>query len=156
MQKEVWKPIKGYENYEISSNGRVRNSKTGRTLKQGKNNSGYFQVTLCKNGKPKTFSVHRLVAYCYVQGYDETVNHIDGNKTNNYFTNLEWVSNAENQKHAWENGLYDGRKRMCLDLRSGIYYETASDFSRSRLINRKTLHKHLVKEKDYGFDVKYV
>lgn len=86
--------------YFISENGEVLNSKTGRFLKNQDNGKGYRKITLTINGKPYQTYVHSLVAltYCPLQKGKKQVNHIDGNKSNNHFSNLEWVNNSENQK----------------------------------------------------------
>lgn len=66
---------------------------------------GYLHGSI--NGK--TISYHRIIAECFCYNDDPLhktdVNHIDGNKVNNHYTNLEWVSRSENVKHAYENGL---------------------------------------------------
>lgn len=119
---EKWLPVRGYEGiYEVSNWGRVRSverlvkhSRGGtlkiraRTRKLGKNSHGYLHVTLRKNGAVKTLKVHRLVASQFVLNFvgqldDEVgfeVNHLDGNKTNNHATNLEYVTAAGNIQHA--------------------------------------------------------
>lgn len=115
---EIWKDIKGFENnYQISSNGRVK-SKARKTKNQYNNEfikttgtytlSGYEVHNLYIDGKYKTVSVHRLVAEHFVDGYFDgaVVNHIDGDKTNNISSNLEWCTRSENQKHAVDNGLW--------------------------------------------------
>ena len=68
---------------------------------------GYTKVTLRINKKSKKFLVHRLVALMFCPGYEEgkVVNHIDGNKQNNHYSNLEWVTPQENEDHARINGL---------------------------------------------------
>ena len=89
--KEIWKPIKGYENnYEISNFGNVRNKKTKQILTGDVNNAGYRRVTLYVPIK-KRFFIHRLVAYHFCEGFNEefVVNHKDGNKLNNHINNLE-------------------------------------------------------------------
>lgn len=98
---EEWKPIKGYEGlYEISSCGRVKSLKCGREkiLKPQDNGNGYLQVVLCKDGKCKKYSIHRLVALHFVDGYFEgaEVDHLDTNSLNNVWTNLKWVTRVEN------------------------------------------------------------
>lgn len=104
---EIWKDIEGYEGYyKISSCGRVKNTKSNAILTGDENNIGYKRVILYAPVK-KRFFVHRLVAYHFVDGYrdDLVVNHKDGNKQNNNFENLEWVTRSENDLHAFRLGL---------------------------------------------------
>lgn len=106
---EQWKDIKNYEEYyEISSLGRVRNKRTGNILNGDINSIGYRRVFLY-SPITKRFFVHRLVAYHFVDGYQENlvVNHKDGNKLNNQADNLEWVTRSENDLHAFKMGLRD-------------------------------------------------
>lgn len=91
----------------ISDYGRVKNTKTGHISSLGDiNNMGYKRVTLYSPIK-KRFFVHRLVAYHFCDGYQEdlVVNHKDGNKQNNNYLNLEWVTRSENDLHAYKNHL---------------------------------------------------
>ena len=64
-------------------------------------------INLCKNGKYKSICIHRLVGIYFVENNNgfNVLNHIDGNKHNNHYTNLEWVTRSENIKHAFNNGL---------------------------------------------------
>lgn len=105
---EIWKPIKGFEGfYEVSNLGRVRSLESGRwknrvkILKPGKLNNGYLKVTLFKDGKPKTFLVHRLVAEHFIPNPLNLpqVNHKDENKENNCFENLEWCDAKYNSNY---------------------------------------------------------
>ena len=109
---EIWNPIENYEDlYEISNFGRVRSldrivvygeskgsyhTRKGQILK-GTLSSGYETVSL----SGKTHSIHVLVAKHFVKGYKEgyVVNHIDYNKINNFYKNLEWVSIKDNILH---------------------------------------------------------
>ena len=123
---ELWKDIPGYSGlYAVSNTGRVkslsfyqpyklRNGKKAvrktkeKILSNNKINSGYLIVHLYKNNKRNAFLVHRLVAEAFipVDGAEKTeINHIDGDKTNNYVTNLARVTSSENKKHAVELGL---------------------------------------------------
>lgn len=90
--------------YKVGECGTIVNSITGRILKPHFNKSGYIQVNL--GSKLKVY-IHRVVAECYLEGFDLSldVNHIDGNKENNHFTNLEWISHNKNMKHARQTGL---------------------------------------------------
>ena len=90
--KEIFLPIEGYDNYLISSYGRVLNKNTMRELRQF-NKRDRKCVTLYYNGIPSHYYVHRLVAEAFVPKpcYGISVIHIDGDKSNNYYKNLEWI-----------------------------------------------------------------
>lgn len=102
---EEWLNINGYENYLISNLGSVKNTKTGLCLKPQLSSNGYYNVTLCKNGKKSTPLIHRLVAEHFLSKINQTVNHIDGNKLNNNINNLEWITYSENLTHAHKSKL---------------------------------------------------
>ena len=95
--------LKILDNYELSDTGAVRNSKTGRHIKQFAGKDGYFRVQIAG----KTRLVHRLMAVAFIQKPHgkNFVNHKDGNKQNNNAWNLEWVTRSENMKHAYSHGL---------------------------------------------------
>ena len=105
---EEWKDIEGYEGYyKVSNCGRIKNVKTNYILTLSDINSvGYYRVTLYTPVR-KRFFVHRLVAYHFCDGYAEdlVVNHIDGDKQNNHFENLEWVTRSQNDLHAYKYNL---------------------------------------------------
>lgn len=92
---EEWRDVIGYEGlYEVSDWGRVR--RNGKILKPFKDRYGYFQVSLYKNGIMRAFTIHRLVAYAFINNpnnYPE-INHKDEDKTNNCVDNLEWCYNT--------------------------------------------------------------
>lgn len=99
LPNEIWLPICGYENYQVSNMGRIKslgNDKTrkDRILRQVKNNKGYLYLNLCKEGKCKNFTVHRLVANAFLDNPSnlKCVNHKDENPLNNCVDNLEWCT----------------------------------------------------------------
>ena len=131
---EIWKNIKGYDGiYKISNYGRVKNIKIyghyhirnnkiykdytyihkykqfrqNKVLKFISNTYGYLFVNLYKNNKSKMHTIHNLVAQHFIPNINnkEQINHIDGDKKNNHVSNLEWCTNSENIKHAYDNNL---------------------------------------------------
>ena len=104
---EVWKTITNFPRYSVSSHGRIKNSETGRILKINPNSRGYYQVGFTLHNKYHPKTVHRLVALAFIPnpGNKPQVNHKDGIKKHNESDNLEWVTNSENQIHAYDNGL---------------------------------------------------
>ena len=123
MQEE-WRPVVGYDGYEVSNFGRVRSlPKPGQhkrtiIMKTFSLPSGYSVVTFC--GRKKEL-VHRVVASAFIPNERKLpiVNHLDGDKTNNMVSNLEWCTSKENCRHSVEKlGNRPGKepKRVkCLD-----------------------------------------
>ena len=103
---EEWKLVKDYDNYEVSTLGNLRNSKTGRVLKQ-MCKGGYLFAGLSKNSNGKTTSVHRLVALAFIDNPENKpqVNHKDKNRSNNNVSNLEWSTASENNIHRSTNEI---------------------------------------------------
>lgn len=114
---ETWKDIPLYEGkYQVSNLGNVKSlqlcngnttTKREKILKNIIYGNGYYYVCLSKNGKVKKYKVNRLVAQAFVPNPKNKpfVNHIDGDKLNNYYKNLEWCTQSENMKHASMLGL---------------------------------------------------
>lgn len=100
---DFWITIKNHPNYEINNYGEVRNKRNGRILKQRVNDHGYKDLML--DGKNER--VHRLVADAFYDGDIDgmDINHIDGDKTNNFIGNLEICTRSENIRHAFKHGL---------------------------------------------------
>lgn len=105
--------IKGYINYGITEDGRIYSFTSNRWLKQDISNVGYKRVCLSKRGKKKKLSVHRLVAEEFVPNPNSLphVNHIDNDKTNNRFTNLEWCTPKQNSEHMVKQGRHSNGVR---------------------------------------------
>jgi hypothetical protein len=114
-----WRPVPGFDAYDVSEHGHVRRRakyrgyRAGRLLKQRCNRFGYFCVTLFRQLKPQAVFVHRLVACAFVGPQPSPVHevaHGDGNKANNHWRNLRWATKSENcrQKRA-HNALPDIR-----------------------------------------------
>ena len=121
--KEIWKDIKGYEDYyQVSNKGNVKsldrkvNSglknnmiviKYGKVLSKSKDRNGYFIVSLSKTNIKKSYKVSVLVAKTFIKNPNNKpqVNHINGVKSDDSIKNLEWCTNKENIQHAFKTGL---------------------------------------------------
>ncbi len=151
---EEWMPVRNYQDlYEVSNKGRVRafskvvNLPNGakrihdlHVLSQEKMKRGYFRVSLCRDSSMCKILVHRLVAESFIQNPQNfpEINHRDGDKFNNFATNLEWCSRQYNNHHAIELGLRTGlssidiikiKKLLALGQTSN---QIAKSFSKSR------------------------
>lgn len=156
---EEWRSVQGSGGtYEVSSLGRIRSLtrmvvdttgrrqvKRGTVLKPRCHSGGYRVVNVLDDGKFKTKFVHSIVADAFIgsrpEGHD--VNHIDGDKSNNAASNMEYATRKENMDHAWNLGLVDNRGecngqarytedqiRKCFELvRSGKTQREASELS---------------------------
>ena len=141
---ENWMPVVGYEGfYEVSDWGRVRslprNATTKiRLLKQHMSKrNGYMQVSLCKNNHKSTRRVHVLVMEAFTDfrshGFDpsQVIDHIDGCKANNHLSNLEVITQAENDRRARVRIKQRYKGRAVIDLDTKRVYKTYTDASRA-------------------------
>ena len=100
---EFWKKIDDYENYSVSTLGRVRNDERGgRIMKGTQNSGGYLHVGLSKNGVSKIHKIHRLVALAFIPNPDNKpcVDHIFNVVTDNRIESLRWATKEENSRNA--------------------------------------------------------
>ena len=99
--REYFRAVSEFTNYEISSVGRVRNVKTGRILKSFDNGSGYLMSKLYKDRKGTSVAIHKLVAAAFVDNPEgkRCVDHIDSNRRNNNWENLRPATCAENNRN---------------------------------------------------------
>lgn len=103
-----WRDVVGYEGlYQVSDQGQIYSIKSSKLLKQIAP-KGYYIVNLWKGKKQSNFRVNRLVAITWLPNPKllPQVNHVDGVKTNNEVSNLEWVTDKQNKEHAKELDLY--------------------------------------------------
>ena len=98
---ETFVKIDGFEKYEVSNLGKIRNVKSGRILKPRLTKNGYLEHLLYKNNKQKHLLLHRIIATTFIDNPEKKpqVNHIDENKLNNDLSNLEWCTIRENNIH---------------------------------------------------------
>jgi hypothetical protein len=136
--------------YSIHENGDIISGYNGKPLSQHVDKKGYCRVTLKSVG---TRLVHRLVAEAFIPNPDNLpqVNHLDGNKSNNHVSNLEWATGKKNVEHSVKIGLVkrgdqrpnaafsDDNVRECRRLRElgWNYYELGARYN----VSYQTVHK---------------
>lgn len=108
MSAEI-KPIKGFDGYYISEYGDIYSYRFNKVKKVVTylNKQGYLWTNFCMKYKKSKKSVARLVAENFLTTWNENlqVNHLDANKLNNHYSNLEMVTGLENMRHAYKLGL---------------------------------------------------
>lgn len=146
MEKYILIP--GFDNYAVSSKGNLKNVKNGKVLKLHTNKSGYNTYVLSQDSIKKCFKIHRLVGILFIPNPTNKpyINHIDGNKSNNHVSNLEWSTAKENDTHARANGLKKNNKPVkSIWIENGtqtVFYSTG-EASAVLGINKGTIHKVL-------------
>lgn len=152
---ERWLPLPfkdDKDNFEVSDFGRLKKLSRKSVYKYSpdtkekiwygnKSFKGYMKRVFKVDGKNKYWFIHRLVAILFVPNPENKpcVNHKDGVKTNNHYTNLEWCTDAENNEHGFKMGLLKrGRNikpyisvkdewsfnKPVIDLQTGVFYKT--------------------------------
>ena len=158
--REIYKDIIGYENiYQISNLGNVkvleRSWRCGNNynvikhhkeyiLKTKITSKGYAAVKLCKDGKRSWPLVHRLIAQAFISNPNNLpdVNHRNGIKKDNSISNLEWITNLDNIKHASLNGLLPrGESMYC------------SKITESQALRIKYIYNYMKPKKGYWSSV---
>lgn len=142
----MWKKIDNI--YSVSCEGEIKNDITNRILKPDLNSKGYYRVTI----KGKHQFIHRIVAKHFIPNHDNKlqVNHIDHNKSNNNYLNLEWVTNKENTLCSFNNGRISGATKLNIDqvkhILECITNKSLSVIELSKLYNVKPVTIYSIKQ----------
>ena len=156
--QEVWKVVNGFEDYyEVSNLGNIRTS-YGTLLKPFVNNKGYKCTKFQVNNHITNILVHRLVAKHFVDNPFNypCVDHLDSNRQNNVFTNLEWVTHKENMQRASQRGSFKNQKNRLghkLSRSTSKYHGVSYDKSRNAwigmiILDRKTVYRRRFKTEE--------
>lgn len=136
--------IKGYESeYAINKEGKVLSLLTDQYVKTAIDTKGYLTVNLYKDGTRKTKRVHVLVAETFIPNPNNlpVVNHIDGNKTNPHYENLEWTSYSENTEHAHRTGLQTKTSDKCVIRGDGRVYPSVTQAAKENNITKSAISR---------------
>ena len=130
LPNEIWKE---FENYYVSSLGRIRHKEKNNLLKPSIT-CGYYKVRLSNNGLVKDYMIHQLVYQIFKGNYDKSkyiIDHIDGNKLNNDINNLRLLTNSENANVAlYETKTNTSAKKVAQYTKDG---EFIKEFASARL-----------------------
>ena len=163
---EVWKKIQGFENYEISSLGRIKvNLKfrkyrdyQSKILNPSLDKDGYLRTALTKEGKKYMKPIHRLVALNFITNTNKKpcVNHKNGIKTDNRIENLEWCTHSENVKHAYASGLkkkssYCGEGNSSSKVTEEQVIAMREEFKQGNISYKELAIKYGVKQNTIGY-----
>lgn len=159
--EEIWRQSNDMKDYEVSSEGRIKNSKTGRIMKTNVNKKGYERVCLRDEGKQYNRSVHKLVAEAFYPGDHEglEVTHLDRNKLNNRADNLAWKTRSEIIQQTYIDGrkqTHKMKKVRCIEtgIEYGSIVECAKDMGISRESISKCVNNTTIRTKDgYHFEL---
>lgn len=133
---ENYTQILEYPNYEVSELGNVRRVNTTSILKPIDNGKGYKVVHLSNIKGRRLCLIHRLVMSTFKPTTDnKDVNHMDGAKSNNNISNLEWVTKSENTRHAHRTGLFSSRNKLSIEQVKEI--KLAKDTIKAKVLAEK-------------------
>ena len=134
--------------YNIYSDGSLYNLKTKKFKKWTKDTNGYMKTQIWIDGKSKNVHQHRLLAQLFIPNPEckSQVNHKNGIKSDNRIENLEWVTQSENGKHSFDNGLQKVTRpcKMVIDIFRNKVYESVTDAAKENKICRSHLSNMLI------------
>ena len=128
--------VENGENYSVSNLGNVRNDKFSKILKHRILKNGYHQIGLYKSGKGKSYFIHKLVAFAFLENPDNKsqADHMDRDVNNNSLSNLRWCNRSENQQNT-------AKRKDCTSKYIGVYWNNCNKKWRAQMsIGGKNKH----------------
>lgn len=148
-----------WDRYEPTMCGQIFDHKRNAYVKQYTNKGGYKVSNVSLNGRWMQVYVHRWICgyFKHNQTNEGTVNHKDGNKTNNSISNLEWLTLADNLRHAYKTGLKDNNhsKKKVIDAETGVEYNSVGEAAKALCLSKNTLYKYLSGNRENKTTLKY-
>ena len=142
---EEWKPILNHENYECSSDGRIRRRSNGVEIKLSLDDREYLSAMMWSNGKQWKKRVHRLIWNTFNEcECKETVDHIDRDKYNNNLSNLRCISNKDNANNRPPSSNKTNKYNLTPQLKRELI----------RMFKNKEISSYRI-YKDYGIPSNY-
>ncbi len=115
-------------------------------LKLSLDSSGYLKCSICNLGTKKTINIHKIVVKLFVGTSDLTINHIDGNKLNNHYKNLEYITHEQNIAHAHKIGIHKNKHERIKDKRAIFFNYLNNGFSEKESMICAGMNRRQVKE----------
>ena len=137
-----------FKYYDITKEGVIINLKTNKKYKGRIKNNDYLAFETTINNKYYSWLIHRLLAIKYIPNPNNypVINHIDGNKLNNSIDNLEWCTQSDNVKHAFNTGLKKSTAKTVLQIDANTHkiiniFKSAKEAERITGINHSYISK---------------
>lgn len=167
LDNEEWREILGYPNYFVSNFGRfkkyIKSSECFILMKTTYNKTVEYNYIGMINdkGKRKNLRACRVVGFAFVDGFSEeknTINHIDGNKTNDSSYNLEWISQHDNNLHSYRvlnKAVNKNKKRYEKIVYKEKYeFKTVRGLAKFLGVSESQAHRLLKKSPDIYYTLK--
>lgn len=148
-EEEIWRKVAGFSNYSVSNLGFLINDITGAFIGGRPQTNGYIQVAIINDSGIKKYKLlHRLVATAFCENdFDHpTVDHIDGNKQNNHFSNLRFASLSQNNRNK--------KKRVNKSSKYiGVYFDKSRNKWKATIRIEKNIHLGYFNTEEDAYDV---
>lgn len=161
---EIWLPIEDFSDYYVSNKGRIKSCKRKIPIELKPSIiNGYYKISLCNNGKVKSFLVHQLVYMTFTKDWDlkgYVIDHIDNNPFNNKIENLRKLTYKENTQAAYTEQKAFKNIRKVLAFKNDVLigeYQSCADAARKLKLDGSAISKvcRNIYSHTHGYTFKY-